>query len=155
MTSQLSAALRATAAGIHPDEARTGLIISHGAFLQRSDFTRHVETAACITDGTPMAWIDWDAVSAALDSGHLPLLRRGTAHRPRRGQPRRQATPSACATPSPASTSAACSGRHRHPPCRRAAVNISLAAADAMEPGQLLQFLDDWLATDHGKVTRP
>lgn len=72
MASQLSAALRATAAGIHPDEAGTGLIISHGAFLQRSDFTRHVETAACISDGTPMAWIDWDAVIAALDSGHLP-----------------------------------------------------------------------------------
>ncbi len=72
MTSQLSAALRATAAGIHPDEAGTGLIISHGAFLQRSDFTRHVETAACISDGTPMAWIDWDAFIAALDSGHLP-----------------------------------------------------------------------------------
>ena len=33
MTSQLSAALRATAAGTHPDEAGTGLIISHGAFL--------------------------------------------------------------------------------------------------------------------------
>jgi len=32
VTSQLSAALRATAAGIHP-EAGTGLIISHGAFL--------------------------------------------------------------------------------------------------------------------------
>ena len=31
-------------------------------------------------------------------------------------------------------------------------MNISLAAADATEPGQLLQFLDDWLATDHGKV---
>ena len=72
MTSQLSAALRATAAGIHPDEAGTGLIISHGAFLQSSNFTRHVETAACISDGTPMAWIDWDAVIAALDSGHLP-----------------------------------------------------------------------------------
>ena len=72
MASQLSAALRATAAGIHPDEARTGLIISHGAFLQRSDFTRHVETAACTSNGTPMAWIDWHAVIAALDSGHLP-----------------------------------------------------------------------------------
>jgi hypothetical protein len=31
-------------------------------------------------------------------------------------------------------------------------VNISLAAANAMELGQLLQFLHDWLATDHGKV---
>ena len=48
--------------------------------------------------------------------------------------------PASLRDPSPASTSAACSGRHRHPPCRRAAaVNISLAAADAMEPGQLLQ----------------
>jgi hypothetical protein len=29
-------------------------------------------------------------------------------------------------------------------------VNLGLAAADAMELGKLLQFLDDWLATDHG-----
>lgn len=33
MTCQLSAALRAAAAGIDPDEAATGLIISHGTFL--------------------------------------------------------------------------------------------------------------------------
>jgi hypothetical protein len=72
MTSQLSAALRAAAAGIHPDEAGTGLIISHGTFLHRDDFTRHVETAASISDGTPMAWIDWDAVITALDTGLLP-----------------------------------------------------------------------------------
>ncbi len=72
MTSQLSAALRAAAAGVHPDEAAAGLIISHGTFLHRDDFTRHVETAACISDGTPMAWIDWDAVIAALDGGRLP-----------------------------------------------------------------------------------
>jgi len=71
VTSQLSAALRAAAAGIHPDEAAARLIISHGVFLRRDDFTRYVETAACISDGTPMAWIDWDAVIAALDSGHL------------------------------------------------------------------------------------
>lgn len=72
MTSQLSAALRAAAAGIHPDEAGTGLIISHGVFLHRDDFTRHVETAASISDGSPMAWIDWDAVITALDGGLLP-----------------------------------------------------------------------------------
>ena len=72
MTSQLSAALRAAAEGIRPDEAAAGLIISHGTFLHRDDFTRHVETAACISDGTPMAWIDWDAVIAALDGGRLP-----------------------------------------------------------------------------------
>jgi hypothetical protein len=72
MTSQLSAALRAAAAGIHPDEAGSGLIISHGVFLRRDDFTRHIETAPSISDGTPMAWIDWDAVIAALDGGRLP-----------------------------------------------------------------------------------
>jgi hypothetical protein len=72
VTSQLSAALRAAAAGIHPDEAGTGLIISHGAFLCRDDFTRHIETATCISDGTPLAWIDWDAVIAALDGRRLP-----------------------------------------------------------------------------------
>jgi hypothetical protein len=32
-------------------------------------------------------------------------------------------------------------------------VNPSLAADDAMELGQLLQFLDGWLATDHGPVS--
>ncbi|MGH3168525.1 MAG: hypothetical protein ACRDN0_21920 [Trebonia sp.] len=72
MTSQISAALRAAAAGIHPDEAATDLIISHGTYLLRDDFCRHIETAAGISDGTPMAWIDWEAVIAALDSDGLP-----------------------------------------------------------------------------------
>jgi len=72
VTSQLSAALRAAAAGIHPDEAAAGLIIGHTAFLHRGDFTRHIETAASISDGTLMAWIDWDAVITALDGGRLP-----------------------------------------------------------------------------------
>ena len=40
MTSQLSAALRAAAAGIHPDQAAAGLIISHGAFLHRERLHR-------------------------------------------------------------------------------------------------------------------
>jgi hypothetical protein len=40
VTSQLSAALRAAAAGIHPDEAAAGLIISHGTFLHRDFFNR-------------------------------------------------------------------------------------------------------------------
>ena len=59
MTRQLSVALRAAAAGIHPDEAAAGLIIGHAAFLHRDDFTGHIETAASISDGTPMAWINW------------------------------------------------------------------------------------------------
>jgi hypothetical protein len=29
---------------------------------------------------------------------------------------------------------------------------VNLSPDDAMELGQLLQFLDDWLATDHGPV---
>ena len=72
MTSQLSAALRAAAAGIHPGEAAAGLITGHAAFLHRDDFTRHIETAARASDGTPMAWIDWDAVITALDCGRMP-----------------------------------------------------------------------------------
>ena len=44
MTSQLSTALRAAAAGIHPDEAGTGLIISHGTFLHRDDFNSRLVT---------------------------------------------------------------------------------------------------------------
>ena len=72
MTSQPSAALRAAATGIHPDEAGTGLIISHGVFLHRDDFTCHVKTAPSISDRTPMAWIDWDAVITAPDGGRLP-----------------------------------------------------------------------------------
>ena len=79
MTSQLSAALRAAASGLHPDEAGTGLIISHDAFLHGDDFTRHVEISASISDGTPMAWIDWDAVITALDGGQLPASSGETA----------------------------------------------------------------------------
>ena len=71
MTSQLSAALRAAAAGIHPDEAAAGLIISHGTFLHRDDFTgRFIEYGA--SSGTTMAAIDWDAVITALHVGELP-----------------------------------------------------------------------------------
>lgn len=40
---------------------------------KRDDFTCHIQTAASISDGTPMAWIDWDAVITALDSGRLPV----------------------------------------------------------------------------------
>ena len=32
-------------------------------------------------------------------------------------------------------------------------MNISLAAADAMELGQLVRFLEDWLATDHEQLS--
>jgi hypothetical protein len=67
----LTAALRNCAAGLLPLEAGTQLLISNGTFLHRDDFTsRFIEYG--ISSGTPMAAIDWDAVTAALNSGDLP-----------------------------------------------------------------------------------
>jgi hypothetical protein len=36
------------------------------------DFARYIHAENSISDGTPIAWIDWDAVIYALDSGRLP-----------------------------------------------------------------------------------
>jgi hypothetical protein len=73
VTAALAAALAAAADGIPPAAAGTGLLAASGAFLHRDDFTsRFIETAAGISDGTPMAWTDWDAVITALDEGRLP-----------------------------------------------------------------------------------
>jgi hypothetical protein len=73
VTGALAAALRAAAAGVLAGEAGTELLVSSGHFLHREDFTtRFTETAASISDGTVMAWADWDAAVAALDSGRLP-----------------------------------------------------------------------------------
>jgi hypothetical protein len=46
--------------------------VSVGRTRLNPGFTRHVETAASISDGTPVARIDWDAVVTALDTGLLP-----------------------------------------------------------------------------------
>ena len=72
MTDAITAALRAAAAGILPHEAGTGLLIARGCFLHRDDFTHYLHTAPSITDGTPLAWIDWDAASTALNAGQIP-----------------------------------------------------------------------------------
>jgi hypothetical protein len=70
-TNSLDGALRACAAGLYPLEAGVGLLISHGTFLHRSDFTsRFILHGA--GDGTRMAAIDWDAATAALAAGELP-----------------------------------------------------------------------------------
>jgi hypothetical protein len=70
VTDAISAALRASAAGIYPDEAGTELLISHGGFLRRHDFAAFVHAGTSISDGTtPMAWIDWNAAITA----RLPL----------------------------------------------------------------------------------
>ena len=74
MTGPIIAALRAHAAGLHPDEAGTGLLIGHGGILHRDDFARFVHTGTSISDGTTlMAWIDWDAALSALHHGQIPL----------------------------------------------------------------------------------
>ena len=70
MTDATAAALRACAAGLYPDEAAVELLISHGGFLHRSDFTSFVDTFTSLSDGvTPMAQINWDALQGA----QLPL----------------------------------------------------------------------------------
>ena len=67
-TDHLTTALRACAAGIYPLEAGVALLISHGTFLHRDDFTAQFIT--CGTSGdTPMAAIDWEAAIIALTGG--------------------------------------------------------------------------------------
>ena len=70
----LTAALRACAAGLYPLEAGTGLLIANATFLHRDDFTsRFVSAGTSINDGTTlMAAIDWDAAIVALHAGELP-----------------------------------------------------------------------------------
>ena len=104
----LTSALRNCAAGLLPLEACAELLISNGTFLHREDFTsRFIEHG--ISSGTPMAAIDWDAVTAALNSGDLPCSgANGASSSYRPASPK--APPSASATPSPASTTTTPSG---------------------------------------------
>jgi hypothetical protein len=64
----LPAALRTCAAGLYTAEAAVGMLIAHGAWLDRDDFSKfiHAETA------TEMAAIDWAAAITALTAGELP-----------------------------------------------------------------------------------
>ena len=74
MNAAIIAALRAHAAGLHPEEAGTELLIGHGSILPRDDFAGFVHTGTSISDGTTlMAWIDWDAALSALHHGQIPL----------------------------------------------------------------------------------
>jgi hypothetical protein len=70
----LTAALRACAAGTYPLEAGVALLISNGTFIHRPDFTsRFITTGTSISNGTTlMADIDWDAAITALNAGELP-----------------------------------------------------------------------------------
>jgi hypothetical protein len=70
-TASLAAALRACAAGLCPLEAGTGLLIAHGTFLHREDFTSRFILHGT-SSGTRMAAVDWDAAATALAAGELP-----------------------------------------------------------------------------------
>ena len=73
MTAALAAALRACVAGLYCGEAGTELLIGHGAFLRRDDFSAFICEGTSIADGaTPMASIDWETAIAALNAGNLP-----------------------------------------------------------------------------------
>jgi hypothetical protein len=73
VTTAITAALRAGAAGFYPGEAGVELLISHGVFLDRRDFAGFIRTGTSISDGiTDMAHIDWDAAVSALHHGQLP-----------------------------------------------------------------------------------
>jgi hypothetical protein len=53
--------------------AAVELLIGHLSWLLRADFVgAFVETGEGFTDGTPMAWVDWQAAVAALKTGRLP-----------------------------------------------------------------------------------
>ena len=54
--------------------AGTDLLINHGCWLHRHDFTgRFIRTGTSITDpATPMAGIDWTTAITALNTGDLP-----------------------------------------------------------------------------------
>lgn len=70
---QLAAALRNQAQGIYCLEAAAELLIAHGAWLHRADFTgEFVSVSRGLTDGRPMAIIDWPSAITALTAGHLP-----------------------------------------------------------------------------------
>jgi hypothetical protein len=69
----LAGALRAAALGLYPDTAATELIIGHGTWLRRDDFTsRFIQHINSAIDGYELAQINWAAATAALDAGQLP-----------------------------------------------------------------------------------
>lgn len=65
----LPAALRACASGIYVHEASIKLLIGHGRWLERQDFTGPFIHASA---SQAMAAINWEAAITALNAGQLP-----------------------------------------------------------------------------------
>jgi len=72
-TTDLPAALRSNAQGLHCREAAAEFLIGHACWLQRDDFIHHfVHIVPDLIDGTSLAPIDWPEAIAALDQGQPP-----------------------------------------------------------------------------------
>jgi hypothetical protein len=57
---------------LYAGEAAVGLLIGHGCWLARDEFVDgFIDTAVGLSDGMPMAWIDWEAAVDALQAGGL------------------------------------------------------------------------------------
>jgi hypothetical protein len=70
---RLATALRHQAQGIYCLEAAAELLIAHGTWLHRADFTTgFIILSRGLTDGQWMAAVDWAAAITALAAGHLP-----------------------------------------------------------------------------------
>jgi hypothetical protein len=70
---RLATALRYQAQGVYCLEAAAKLLIAHGTWLHRTDFTgEFITLSRGLADGRWMAIIDWPAAITALAAGHLP-----------------------------------------------------------------------------------
>lgn len=69
---QLTAALRASSKEMYCDQAATELLIRHGSWLHRDDFTTRFILTSIGPGGGITAVIDWDEAITALQGGDLP-----------------------------------------------------------------------------------
>ncbi len=69
---QLTAALRAGSKGMYCDQAATELLIRHGSWLRRDDFTARHILIGTSQAGDITAAIDWEEAITALHAGDLP-----------------------------------------------------------------------------------
>jgi ADP-ribose pyrophosphatase YjhB (NUDIX family) len=69
---QLTAALRAGSKGMYCDQAAAELLIRHGSWLRRDDFTTRYILIGTSQAGDITAAIDWEEAITALHAGDLP-----------------------------------------------------------------------------------
>lgn len=69
---QLTAALRAGSKGMYCDQAAAELLIRHGSWLRRDDFTAKFVLTGTSQAGDITAAIDWEEAITALHAGDLP-----------------------------------------------------------------------------------